>query len=204
MMKKIFFSVLLGVATVITSAQNGNGFGGGVRTGINFSEFTGSTGSGRVGFRVGAFADYSIERFGFELGAFYSEQGSFGAAPETTVSGVRVDYRFDYINANLLVKYQLFTGFRIYLGPQVGYLINSEWGYDGVRETIAGINKWDFGVTGGVGYTFKFGLDISAGYMHGLMDLFLSERFSNTSIFSVTVGWHFLNKNRSHRPLVKK
>lgn len=185
-------------------AQNGNGLGGGVRAGINFADFTGSTGTGRVGLRVGAFADYSIKRFGFELGLFYSEQGSFGAAPETTVTGARVNYRLDYLYAQLLVKYQLFTGFRLYVGPQAGYLLNSEWSYPGVREPFNGVNKWDIGLTGGVGYTFKFGLDISAGYTHGVVDLFSTSRYSNTSLFSVSVGWHFLNKNRSHRPIVAK
>ena len=184
-------------------AQNGNGLGGGVRAGVNFADFTSSTGVGRVGLRAGAFVDYSISRFGFELGAFYSEQGSFGTAPETSVTGSRVDYRFDYLNAQLLVKYQLFTGFRIFLGPQGGYLLNAERSYAEVREPYGEVNKWDFGLTGGVGYTFRCGLDLSAGYTHGLVDVFSSSRYAATSIFHISVGWHFLNKNRSHRPLVK-
>lgn len=195
---------LLSLAAVPSAAQNGNGLGGGVRAGVNLSDFTGSTGVWRTGLRVGGFADYTIQRFGLELGAFYSEQGAFATVPNTEVSGARIDYRFDYINFNLLAKYQLFSGFRVYLGPQGGYLINSEQSYDQVRQPYDQVNKWDLGITGGVGYTFNFGLDLSAGYTHSLVDLFSSDRYANTTLFSVTVGWHFLNKNRSHRSGGKK
>lgn len=201
MQKKIFIIVVALLALVSIQdavAQNGNGFGVGVRAGVNFSDFTSSTGRGRSGFVGGVFGDYTVKRFGFELGAYYSEQGSNGVV-EQSLPGNRADYHFDYVLLQVLVKYQIFNGFRVYLGPTSGYLINSQRFYmdEGVRvnEKLTNIRNYDIGITGGVGYTFKFGLDLSASYNRGFGDFFLSnDRESYTSMFRVTVGWNFLRK----------
>lgn len=201
MQKQIFIiaAVLLALVSFQDAvAQNGNGFGVGVRAGVNFSDFTSSTGRGRSGFVGGVFGDYTVKRFGFELGVYYSEQGSNGVV-EQSLPGNRADYHFDYVLLQVLVKYQVFNGFRVYLGPTNGYLINSQRFYvnEGVRvnEKLTNIRNYDIGITGGVGYTFKFGLDLSAAYNHGFGDLFLSDdRQSYTSMFRVTVGWNFLRK----------
>lgn len=168
-------------------AQHGNGFGYGVKAGINISDLTNSTGASRIGFVGGAFVDYSIERFGFELGFYYTEQGSNDVIDAFT----RTDYHFDYINAQILAKYQIFTGFRVFIGPQGGYVINSTAQYDDTKVEYNGIAKWDIGVVAGIGYTFKIGLDLSASYSRGFTDVFTDDRTAYNSIFKVSVGWIF-------------
>lgn len=175
------------MSSTVLFAQNGNGFGYGVKAGINLSDMTNSTGSGRVGFVGGAFVDYSIERFGLELGFYYSEQGSNGVLDAYE----HVDYHFNYINAQLLAKYQIFNGFRVFAGPQGGYIIKSTVQYEEHKEEYNNVAKWDIGITAGIGYTFKMGLDLSASYTRGLTNIFIDDRTAYNTTFKVSVGWVF-------------
>ncbi len=181
----VFFTTILGA-----NAQNGEGFGYGARVGMNLADFTGSTGSGRAAFSGGAFVDYTFTRFGFELGLYYNGQGSRGVV-ESGFGNSAVDYNLDYLNAQLLAKYQLFDGFRIFLGPEGGYLLNSTIKYGDKTEDFNEIAQWDLGIAAGVGYSFSFGLDLSASYTRGLIDMFKNDRTSYNSTFRVTAGWRF-------------
>ncbi|MFI3287694.1 MAG: porin family protein [Rikenellaceae bacterium] len=197
-MKKLIVIISVFFCSVLcASAQNGDGFGYGARVGVSLSDFTGSTGSGRAGFSGGAFVDYTITRFGFELGVYYNGQGSLSVV-ESGYAGNTVDYNLDYLNIQLLAKYQLFDGFRIFLGPEGGYLLSSTLKYDDNKEDIDYINKWDLGIAAGVGYSFSFGLDLSASYTRGLFDMFETERTAYNSTFRVAVGWRF-----NYRELLK-
>lgn len=189
-MKKWVIIAILSLLSLSTIAQNGSGLGVGIRAGVNLSDFTSSTGRARAGFAGGLFLDYNISRFGFELGVNYSEQGSLGVVQSGTL-GNSTDFMLDYVNAQLLVKYQVFNGFRIFIGPQASYLVSSIQMKNGRDEPINYINAWDYGVRGGVGFTFKFGLDISASYNHGFSDIFLDDRTSYTSMFTINLGWRF-------------
>lgn len=179
-------------------AQNGDGFGFGVRAGLNLADYSGSTGTSRLGFAGGVFGDYTIKRFGLEAGVYYSEQGSLDVITQGVYS-FKSDYRFDYVSIQLLAKYQIFNGFRIFAGPEGGYLIKSTKSYiedqtvGRVTDKLNNINKWDLGVVAGVGYTFSFGLDLSASYSRGFLNLFqdATQKKGYTSMFRVTVGWHF-------------
>lgn len=183
------------MSSTILFAQNGNGLGYGVKAGMNLSDMTSSTGAGRVGFVGGAFVDYNIERFGLELGLYYSEQGSNGVL----VNYDHVDYHFDYINAQLLAKYQIFNGFRVFAGPQGGYIVKSTeqivkstlLQYDGTKRDYNNVAKWDIGITAGIGYTFKMGLDLSASYTRGFTNIFIDDRTAYNTTFKVSVGWVF-------------
>ncbi len=188
-MRKFFIAIVMLIfSSSSLFAQNGDGFGFGAKAGLNLADFTGSTGAARVGFVGGAFIDYNIKRFGFELGVYYSQQGSDGVL----LDGFnRYNYQLDYLNAQLLVKYQLFNGFRVFIGPQLGYLINSTRKANGITEQYDNINKMDLGINAGVGYTFRFGLDLSASYTRGLTNLFITDRTAYNSTFRVSVGWIF-------------
>lgn len=196
-MKKWIIIALLALTPIVSAAQYGNGLGIGARAGLNLADFTGSTGKGRPGFVGGVFLDYNISRFGFELGVNFAQQGSLGVV-QSGVENYAVDYMFDYTNAHLLVKYQIFNGFRIYLGPQVNYLVSATEKRNGINSSVDYINKWDVGIKAGVGFTFKFGLDISASYTHGFYDMFQTSRTAYNSVFAISVGWRFslMKKNK--------
>lgn len=189
-MKKWIIIALFTLLPFTSAAQFGNGFGVGVRAGINLSDFTGSTGSGRPGFIGGAFVDYNVKRFGFELGFNYAEQGSLGVVQSGAINN-EVDYRFDYVNINFMVKYQVYNGFRIFLGPQFSYVVSAVEKRDGVISPYEYASPWDLGVKAGVGFTFTFGLDLSASYTHGFFDMFQTSRTAYNSVFAISVGWRF-------------
>lgn len=189
-LKKIVAIFALSVFCVSSFAQNGDGFGFGVRAGINMADFTGSTGASRVGFFGGVFGDYTIKRFGFELGLYYSEQGADNIV-EQGIAGNRNNYRFDYLNLQLLVKYQVFNGFRVFIGPQFSYLLNAKRSNDSYTEPFKAVMGSDLGITAGVGYTFTFGLDLAASYSRGFFDIFKDDRLAYSSTFRVTAGWRF-------------
>ncbi|MEG1413964.1 MAG: porin family protein [Mucinivorans sp.] len=193
MLRKILIIAVFCSFAFGASAQNGNGLGGGVRVGVNMADLTKSTGRIRAGLSAGLFVDYTIKRFGFEAGLYYSEQGSFNVA-EQSIAGNRADYKLDYLDLQLIAKYQVFNGFRVFLGPNAGYVVAARRSYANITEGISNITPWDVGVVGGVGYTFRFGLDVAASYTHGFIDVFQDSRTSYTSMFKVTVGWNFLRK----------
>ncbi len=172
-------------------AQSGNGFSYGARVGINVADYTNSTGTGRSGFNGGAFVDYSVAKIGFELGAYYNQLGSKDVVMQG-IEGNKASYNFEYLTAQLLAKYQIYRGFRVFIGPECNFLVNSTLQYGDVVEKRDDIFKFDLGITAGVGYTFDFGLDLSASYTRGLFDMFSSADFKGyNSSFRVSVGWVF-------------
>lgn len=193
---KVFVVVVILTMPLASKAQNGDGFGGGVRAGINLADYTSSTGKGRAGFFGGVFGDFTIKRFGLEAGLYYSQQGSFGVVSQGVLD-YKSDFEMDYVAIQFLAKYQIFNGFRVYAGPQGSYLVNSTHSYtnpttlESIREKNNNVNSWDVGIVAGVGYTFSFGLDVAASYSRGFLDLFKDSSKGYTSMFRVTVGWHF-------------
>ena len=71
-----------------------------------------------------------------------------------------------------------FGGFQIFAGPQISYLAQSNLktsagvlGVNLLNKTVdvtSAFNRWDVGLTGGIGYQFANGLSLSASYDYGL------------------------------------
>ena len=82
-----------------------------------------------------------------------------------------------YIDLPVLLKGN-FNGLQVFAGPQISYLTKSDLrttagalGFNLLNKTMDAteqFNRWDAGITGGIGYQFKNGLNISAAYDHGL------------------------------------
>jgi hypothetical protein len=133
---------------------------------------------------------------GYEL---KGELGIKGA--EFIGANARARLTSHYIDLPVVLKADL-GGFQVFAGPQVSYLASA-----GVRTT-AGIlgfnllnkkmdateqlNRWDAGITGGVGYKFVNGVNITAAYDHGLsrVDAGQSMNAYNRSV-KVGVGFNF-------------
>jgi len=79
-----------------------------------------------------------------------------------------------------------FGGFQIFAGPQISYLASANLkttaGVLGINllnktmDATSQFNRWDAGVTGGIGYQFSNGLNISASYDYGLSKVDASRR----------------------------
>jgi hypothetical protein len=82
-----------------------------------------------------------------------------------------------YVDLPVVVKANL-AGFQVFAGPQVSYLLKSDLrttaGMLGINllnrnmDATQQFNRWDVGVTGGVGYQFTNGVNLMASYDHGL------------------------------------
>jgi len=162
--------------------------------------------------KTGLFAGVNVaipvsEKVSIEPGIYYSQKG-YELKGALDLKGVeflgvnaRAQLKSQYIDLPVLVKGN-FNGFQVFAGPQVSYLTRAD------LKTTAGLlginllknnidatdqfNRWDMGITGGVGYQFKNGFSVSAAYDHGLskLDAGQSADAYNRS-FRVGLGLNF-------------
>lgn len=138
----------------------------------------------RKGFFAGAFANIPVgETFSIEPGLVYSQKG-YSLRGQLNLKGLeflgvnaQARLQSQYIDLPVLLKAN-FGGLQIFAGPQVSYLLKSDLRttagilgfnfFDRTMDASDQFNEFDAGVTGGVGYQFNNGLNISAVYDHGL------------------------------------
>lgn len=106
-----------------------------------------------------------------------------------------------YIDMPLVLKAN-FNGLQIFAGPQVSYLTSANLK---TKVSVAGFgllnsssdvsdrfNRWDAGLTAGVGYQFSNGLRLSAAYDHGLINVDAGRQVSSFNRgFKIGVGFSF-------------
>ena len=138
-----------------------------------------------TGFHAGAYFEIPVgQRFTIEPGLFYSQKGMKVSQTILEESFLNlkgeISSKLHYIELPVLAKVYLTEGLHLYGGPQVAYLASSnvraEAGIFGFSvgedfQIDSGFRKLDFGLTGGLGYKFVNGVNISAGYEHGLSSL---------------------------------
>lgn len=106
-----------------------------------------------------------------------------------------------YIDLPVLVKANI-GGLQIFAGPQVSYLTKADLkttagvlGFNLLNKTMDAtdqFNQWDASVTGGIGYQFANGFNISASYDHGLSKVDANQNLdSYNRSFKVGVGFNF-------------
>lgn len=107
----------------------------------------------------------------------------------------------DYIDLPVLIKADL-GGFNVFGGPQFSYLASSKlrttasvMGVNLLNETMDAkdqFNSWDMGLTGGIGYEFKSGFNVSASYNYGLSKVDANRNIAGyNNGFRVGVGIKF-------------
>lgn len=167
------------------------------------------TTNNRTGVFAGAFANVPLGgNISVEPGLYYTEKG-YEVRGELGFKGLeflganaKAQLQQQYIDIPVLLKADLGGGLQLFAGPQVSYLAKSN------LRTTAGIlginllnrnidatdqfNRWDMGVTGGVGYQFKNGLNLSAAYDYGLTKVDANKNVNgyNTAI-KVGIGFRF-------------
>lgn len=176
----------------------------------NLVDLTGGriTTTSRSGFFAGGNVAIPVSKnFSIEPGLYYSQKGyemrgdlqwkaiDFLSAAATA----KLDAQ--YIDLPLLLKAN-FSGFQVFAGPQVSYLVNADLktkaGVFGINllnkswDVTDEYNRWDAGITGGIGYQFKNGVSFSASYDHGLSRVDANESLEayNRS-FKVGLGMRF-------------
>lgn len=140
--------------------------------------------SSRTGFFGGAYASLPVSKqVSIEPGLYYTQKG-YEIKGELGIKGAdflgvnaKARLTLHYIDLPLLVKAN-FNGLQVFAGPQVSYLASADLrttagllGFNLLNKNMDvsdNFNRWDAGLTGGVGYQFTNGLNISATYDHGL------------------------------------
>lgn len=191
-MKNAFFAILLCACATAVTAQQTLSFGPVV--GVNFSKISDVRNAEfNTGFAGGAQLTYSdVNKWGLGAAVLYSREGvdvqSNGAEVATNLTYIRVPlkaYLFFRKNEDAFRP-------KIFLGPSLGFLVDSDVKVDGNEIDIEGsYNKFDFGVTAGIGFNARitqgtwFNLD--AGYTYGLLDVADSANGGNRNI-GITAG----------------
>jgi hypothetical protein len=109
--------------------------------------------------------------------------------------------QLQYIDMPVLLKGS-FGGFQIFAGPQFSYLTHADLkttaGVFGVNllnkslDATSQFNKWDVGVTGGIGYQLTNGINIMASYDYGLTKMDANQNVkSYNNAFKVGLGLTF-------------
>ena len=143
-----------------------------------------STGN-HTGFFGGGYVNIPLtQHFSIEPALYYTQKG-YELRGELNVKGLdflganaKAKLTSNYIDLPVLLKGN-FNGFQVFAGPQISYLAKADLrttagvlGFNLLNKTMDAteqFNRWDAGVTGGVGYQFANGLNVNAAYDHGLM-----------------------------------
>lgn len=203
-MKKLLFLTLF-FSAVAFSANAQSGFGWGPRIGFNASKITRSRANSKLGLNGGLFAGYNFTRsFGIEVAALYSQQGA-------EREGLKL--KANYMNFPVVVKIPIFLGLHAFGGPQFSARLTGKANVTGTKVKIKNMFKtWDTGVMVGLGYQFKFGLNIGTNYTFGLTNIvnkdysykdligivkpetlneLLADFKGKNGTWQLTVGWRF-------------
>jgi hypothetical protein len=163
----------------------------------------------RTGFHAGTYVTLPVTSyFAVEPGLFYSQKGY-------TMTGTFSSNTLDFLNARatvvnqahyidmpVLAKVYVAKGFHLFAGPQMSYLVNntvraraSVLGFSLLNQdlnTTGNFQKWDVGLTGGLGYKFENGINLQAGYEHGLRRLDAQNSFDTYNrVAKVSLGYEF-------------
>jgi hypothetical protein len=137
-----------------------------------------------AGFFAGGYASLPISsNLSFEPGIYYSLKGyeihgSLGLkGMDFLGANAKAILQSQYVDIPVLLKGN-FGGFQIFAGPQISYLAQSKLKttvgvlainlFNKSMDVTSQFNRWDVGVTGGIGYQFTNGLSLSASYDYGL------------------------------------
>lgn len=166
----------------ILFSQGQVGFG--VKAGYNNStlslagtNFT-SNQKSKSGFNAGIFSSIPLfDSFDLQPEVSYSEQGSQSKDSSATDN-------FNYLNIPVLFKYQHKTGIFLNTGPQIGFLLNSNYRSEHTSQDLKSVSK-----------SVNFSWTIGAGYLISTIGLALDVRY-NYGLTNATTYEIFTSKNR--------
>lgn len=166
------------------------------------------TTSNHIGFFGGANATIPVsDLVSIEPGIYYAEKG-YEMKGELNLKGIeflganaKATLTSHYVDLPVLLKLN-FNGLQLFAGPQVSYLAKADLkttagalGFNVLNKTMDAtdqFNRWDAAVTGGAGYQFANGFNISASYNHGLSKVDANQNLdSYNRNFKVGVGFNF-------------
>lgn len=142
------------------------------------------TTTNHTGFFAGGYANIPVsDIFSVEPGLYYSQKG-YEIKGDLNLKGIgflganaKANLNANYIDMPVLLKAN-FSGFQIFAGPQLSYLVSSNLkttaGVLGINllhsniDATSQFNRLDAAATAGIGYQFTNGMNITASYDYGL------------------------------------
>lgn len=221
-MKKYFLLYASIIISTLTIAQGKTSFGirGGATTAtlkgdaitslqslLDFSKGAVTT-HNRTGFFGGGYVSIPVSnQFLIEPAVFYSQKGyelrgSFSVkGAEFLSAGAKAQLNTSYVDLPVLAKVNV-SGLQIFAGPQVSYLVDAKLRttagamgfniFDKTMDAKDEFNEIDVALTGGIGYQFSNGFNVTAAYDHGLTKVDNGQDFdSYNRAFKVGVGFKF-------------
>lgn len=195
-MKKLFFIAVMALASVAAFAQNEVGhISIQPKIGLNFASLTnyGGDANCRVGFVIGAEAEYQVSnKFSVAGAMLYSQQGTDATAGNATGT-----IKLDYINVPIIANIYAVGGLALKLGIQPGFAVNKKIKAMASGESVetglgvygVDINTFAFSIPIGASYEYNnFVLD--ARYLWGLTKIASGSNCKN-SVFQITLGYKF-------------
>ena len=162
----------------------------------------------RTGFYGGAYASVPLGKgFAIEPGLYYAQKG-YTVTGSLNIKGLEflganasAKLQSDYLDIPVLLKADL-GGLQVFAGPQFSYLMKSNLkttagalGFNLLNKNMdvtSNFNKLDVGVTGGIGYQFRNGLNITGSYDYGLGKIDANKNFDAYNRgFKIGVGLSF-------------
>jgi hypothetical protein len=137
-----------------------------------------------TGFFAGGYTSIPMnENFSIEPGLYFAQKG-YELNGALNIKGLdflganaKAVLQSQYIDVPVLLKAN-FNGLQLFAGPQISYLASADLkttaGVFGINilsksmDATSQFNRWDVGVTGGIGYQFTNGLNLMASYDYGL------------------------------------
>ena len=148
----------------------------------------------RTAFYVGAGIELPLSDIvSIEPSLLYTQRG-YGIKGNLTINDMKIEAldaratsQMHYIDLPVLLKVKPAAGLQLFAGPQVSYLVKNNLradvavlGFSLINSDLDitdQFNRWDVGVTGGVGYEFANGIGISAAYERGFQRLDKNQNF---------------------------
>ena len=167
-MKKLFtVIIILGISMMI----NAQDVKFGLKGGVNFASFSGKdveNVDSKTAFHVGVLAEIPLlDKFSLQPELLYSVQG-------IKENDDNAEFKLNYLQLPLMGKYYVTDEFSLEAGPQVGFLLSAKAKVEGEGEGDIkdNMNKTDFGLNFGLGYTLGNRLNVNARYNFGLSKIY--------------------------------
>ncbi len=185
-MKKLSIIVLMFIFSTSAFAQK---FNFGPKAGINITNYSGGdiNSDAMIGYHLGGMLNFGFgEIFSIQPELLFSTQG----AKVMNVTSKK-DYKINYLNLPILLKFRIANGFFVEAGPQVGFKL-SEKIPDQTMNSFA--KSLDLSAGAGIGYQSDAGFGIGVRYMAGLTKVgdFSSKSISpdfKNSLVQASIFW---------------
>ena len=167
----------------------------GAKAGINMASLRnrhGASNKNLVGFNAGGIAHINFSRdFALQGELVYSQQGT---KAKTFTGSIPYEDHLNYLTVPILAQVQTKTGFRIYGGPQVGFLLNAETTQPGVDPERTNYYKpVDVEFAAGLSHLIKtIGLGFDARFNFSLTDIAKADNVDiRQTVWQVGVFYQF-------------